>query len=58
MKASELAARIGGDFSGVDADILACAGLDEARPGDISFCKDSKHVALVKSTKASAVILP
>jgi UDP-3-O-[3-hydroxymyristoyl] glucosamine N-acyltransferase len=32
--------------------------LEEARPGDLSFCKDAKHRALVEATKASAVLLP
>ena len=58
MKASELAAALGGTLEGPDAEIVACAGLEEARPGDISFCKDPKHVKLVESTKASAVLLP
>ena len=33
-------------------------GREEARRGDLSFCKDPKHVQLVESTKASAVLLP
>ena len=58
MKASELAAALGGVLEGANVDICACAGLEEARPGDLSFCKDPKHVRLVESTKASAVLLP
>ena len=58
MKASELAAAIGGVLDGDDVELTACGGLEEARPGDLSFCKDSKHVALVQGTKASAVLLP
>jgi len=58
MKASELAKAIGAVLEGADVEILACAGLEEARPGDLSFCKDPKHVALVQETKASAVLLP
>ncbi len=58
MKASELAARPNGTLEGEDAEIEACAGLEEARPGDLSFCKDHKHVKLVQETKASAVLLP
>ena len=58
MKASELAKELGGVLEGKDVDIVACGGLEEARPGDLSFCKDPKHVELVKSTKASAVLLP
>lgn len=58
MKASELAERIGGTLEGEDVDLFACGGLEEARSGDLSFCKDSKHVKLVQATKASAVLLP
>ncbi len=58
MKASELAAHLGGTLEGADVEIAACAGLEEARKGDLSFCKDVKHVKLVQSTQASAVLLP
>ena len=58
MKASELARVLGGTFEGEDAEITACGGLEEARPGDLSFCKDPKHVKLVQATRASAVLLP
>ncbi len=58
MKASELAKVLGGTLEGADVDIVACGGLEEARAGDLSFCKDVKHVGLVESTKASAVLLP
>ena len=58
MRASELAARLGGTLEGEDVEILACGGLEEARKGDLSFCKDPKHVALVQTTEASAVLLP
>ncbi len=58
MKASELAAVLGGTLEGDDVEIVACAGLDEARKGDLSFCKDPRHVKAVQSTKASAVLLP
>ena len=58
MKASELARVLGGTLEGADVDLFACGGLEEARPGDLSFCKDPKHVRLVQDTKASAVLLP
>ena len=56
MKASELAAKLGGVLEGADVEITACGGLEEARAGDLSFCKDPKHVKLVQTTKASAVL--
>lgn len=58
MKASELAKVLGGTLEGTDVELSACGGLEEARPGDLSFCKDPKHVKLVAETKASAVLLP
>ncbi|MBQ6914206.1 MAG: UDP-3-O-(3-hydroxymyristoyl)glucosamine N-acyltransferase, partial [Kiritimatiellae bacterium] len=58
MKASELARVLGGALEGDDVDIVACGGLEEARAGDVSFCKDPKHAKLVETTKASAVLLP
>ena len=58
MKASELAKKLGGVLEGEDVELVACGGLEEARAGDLSFCKDPKHVALVQATKASAVLLP
>ena len=50
MRASELAARLDGKLEGDDVELLACGGLEEARAGDLSFCKDVKHVKLVQST--------
>ena len=58
MRASELARTLGGELEGRDVDLVACSGLEEARAGDLSFCKDPKHVKLVETTKASAVLLP
>ena len=58
MKASELAEALGGTLEGEDVELSACGGLEEARKGDLSFCKDPKHVKLVAETKASAVLLP
>lgn len=57
MKASEIASRIGGVLEGEDVELCACAGLEEARSGDLSFCKDAKHVKLVETTMASALLL-
>ncbi|MGN0833526.1 MAG: UDP-3-O-(3-hydroxymyristoyl)glucosamine N-acyltransferase [Kiritimatiellia bacterium] len=58
MRASELAGVLGGVLEGEDVELLACGGLEEARPGDLSFCKDPKHAKLVETTAASAVLLP
>lgn len=58
MKASEIAKIVGGTLKGDDVEIFACASLEESRSGDLSFCKDIKHVPLVEKTKASAILLP
>lgn len=58
MKASELAKILGGTLCGDDVEVVACAGLEESRKGDVSFCKDPKHIAKVCETAASVVILP
>ena len=58
MKASEIARLLGGVLEGDDVDLFACGGLEEARAGDLSFCKDVKHASFVATTKASAVLLP
>ena len=58
MKASELASIVAGVLEGEDVELVACGGLEEARKGDLSFCKDPKHIKLVALTKASAVLLP
>lgn len=58
MKASSVAALVDGTLEGADIELSACAGLEEARPGDLSFCKDPKHAKLVETTRASAVLLP
>ncbi len=58
MQASELARLLNGTLEGDDCELVACGGLEEARKGDLSFCKDPKHVKLVQKTHASAVLLP
>lgn len=59
VSAAELATIVNGTLEGDGSVILAgAAGLEEAREGELSFCKDSKHNKTVAQTKASAVILP
>ncbi len=59
ITASELAAKLGGAIEGDGSVALsAVGGLEEARPGDLSFCKDVKYVKIVAGTKASAILLP
>jgi len=57
---SELAALVGGEvFSGPgDAVIDGPAALDTARPGEISFFSHPRYAADLKTTKATAVLVP
>lgn len=59
MKLSELAvltaARVDGDS--VDLEITGAAGLDDARPGDISFLANPRYTPKVNTTQASAIFL-
>jgi UDP-3-O-[3-hydroxymyristoyl] glucosamine N-acyltransferase len=56
----ELAALVGGEvFSGPgDAVIDGPAALDTARPGEISFFSHARYAADLKTTKATAVLVP
>ena len=59
LTAKELAERIGGAVEGdPSAQISAVAGLEEARSGDLSFCKDPKYAKAVSATRATAILLP
>ncbi|VGO15372.1 UDP-3-O-acylglucosamine N-acyltransferase [Pontiella desulfatans] len=59
MKLAEIAERLGGVLEGDgDVEIVAVAGLREARIGDISFLANPKYAAHVAETEASAVIVP
>jgi UDP-3-O-[3-hydroxymyristoyl] glucosamine N-acyltransferase len=55
----ELAGLVGGRIIG-DASLVitGVAGIDQARPGDITFLASPKYTALLKTTRASAVMVP
>lgn len=57
---SELAALVGGDVvSGAgDVAIAGPASLDAAQPGEISFFSHPRYAADLKTTRASAVLVP
>jgi UDP-3-O-[3-hydroxymyristoyl] glucosamine N-acyltransferase len=58
MKLSELASRLGCDLgSAPDLEIQRVAGIDEARPGDLTFVANRKYLSRIKTTRASAIIL-
>jgi UDP-3-O-[3-hydroxymyristoyl] glucosamine N-acyltransferase len=55
----EIAERLGASVQGGgSALVTGFAGVDEAGPGDITFCADSKYAPLVEKSKAAAVLVP
>lgn len=58
MNLGELATRLGCAVEGLsDQEITGVAGLDEARPGELSFLANPKYFRKLKSTRAAAVIV-
>jgi UDP-3-O-[3-hydroxymyristoyl] glucosamine N-acyltransferase len=58
MKLSELAGQIGAEVAGEgDVDISACATLEEARAGQLSFLSNPKYASQLDTTQASAVVV-
>ena len=59
MKLSELARLTGArvERDGDDADIRGAAGLDDARPGDVTFLANPRYTPRVMTTKATAIYL-
>lgn len=59
MKLSELAAQTAArlDENSPDLEITGAAGLDDARPGDISFLANPRYTPKVNTTQASAIYL-
>jgi UDP-3-O-[3-hydroxymyristoyl] glucosamine N-acyltransferase len=59
MKLGELAQRLGAELNGPgDIEITGVAGLREARPGQVAYVADEKHLKDVEASRASAVIAP
>ena len=59
MRITELATKLGAELTGQDdIDILGVASISAARPGDITYLSDDKHVKELASCRASAVIVP
>ena len=58
MKLTDIAARLDCVLKGSgDAEIAAVAGIDEAKPGDLTFVSNPKYAAKARTTQASAVIV-
>jgi UDP-3-O-[3-hydroxymyristoyl] glucosamine N-acyltransferase len=58
MKLSELAQKLGCRLEGPpDLEISGVAGIEHAGPGQVTFLANRKYFALLKTTRASAVLL-
>ena len=58
MKLATLAAHLGATLHGdPDAEVTAAAGLEDARPGQISFVANPKYTPLARTTQATAVLV-
>lgn len=58
MKLSALAAHLGATLHGdPDAEVHSAAGLEEARPGQLTFVANSNYASLAHTTQATAVIV-
>lgn len=58
MKLSELAQKLGCTVDGnANLEITGVAGLEDARPGDLTFLANRKYRPALETTRASAVLL-
>ncbi len=59
MKLSQIASTLGARLENgrPDTEIIGIAGIEDARPGQITFLANPKYAAAARKTKASAVIL-
>jgi UDP-3-O-[3-hydroxymyristoyl] glucosamine N-acyltransferase len=57
MKLSAIAEQIGARLDGADVEITGVGGIEEARPGQLTFVANPKYAAATRNTKASAVIV-
>jgi UDP-3-O-[3-hydroxymyristoyl] glucosamine N-acyltransferase len=58
LKLGLIAQQLGCELKGdANIDIQRVTGIDEARPGDLTFLSNRKYASSVKTTSASAVIL-
>src|SRR6201987_3700113 len=58
MKLAELAQKLSCRLEGPsELDISGVAGMEHAEPGQLTFLANCKYIALLKSTRASAILL-
>ena len=57
MRLSDIARYIGARLDGEDLEITGIAPIAEAKPGELTFIANPKYAPLIKTTRASAVIV-
>jgi UDP-3-O-[3-hydroxymyristoyl] glucosamine N-acyltransferase len=58
MKLAALAAHLGATLDGdPEAEVTSAAGLEEARPGQLTFVANPKYTPLARTTNATAVLV-
>jgi UDP-3-O-[3-hydroxymyristoyl] glucosamine N-acyltransferase len=58
MKLSEIASRLGAELVGDgDVEITGVAGIEHARPDQVTFIANPRYASLAKSTKAAAILV-
>ena len=59
MKLNQIAAALGARLENgtPDTEITGVAGIDDARPGQLTFISNPKYAAAARTTKASAIIV-
>ena len=58
MKLSEIASRLGAELHGDgDAEITGVAGIEHARPDQITFIANPKYASLARTTRAAAILV-
>ncbi|SEB37399.1 UDP-3-O-(3-hydroxymyristoyl)glucosamine N-acyltransferase [Terriglobus roseus] len=58
MKLSEIASRLGAELVGDgDVEITGVAGIEHARPDQVTFIANPKYAPLAKSTRAAAILV-
>jgi UDP-3-O-[3-hydroxymyristoyl] glucosamine N-acyltransferase len=58
MKLAALAAHLGATLHGdPEAEVTSAAGLEDARPGQLTFLANPKYIPLARTTQATAVLV-
>lgn len=57
MRASEIAATVGGELEGTDPEITTVAPIDRAGPDDLSFLADARYAPYVSRSSAGVILV-